>query len=53
MKAAESKQDETILSVTYDVYYQKFEEEPKIEKDLMRLDIAILFFIYKFSFILY
>lgn len=39
-KAAESKQDGTILSVTYDVYYQKFEEEPKIEKDLMRLDIG-------------
>ena len=39
-KAAESKQDETILSVTYDAYYQKFEEEPKIEKDLMRLDIG-------------
>ena len=39
-KAAELKQDGTILSVTYDVYYQKFEEEPKIEKDLMRLDIG-------------
>ena len=40
VKAAESKLDETILSVTYDVFYQKFEEEPKIEKDLMRLDIG-------------
>ena len=37
---AEPKQDSTILSVTYDVFYQKFEEESKKEKDLMRLDIG-------------
>lgn len=39
-KPVEPRQDPTILSVTYDVYYQKFEEEPKKEKDLMRLDIG-------------
>ena len=36
----QNKNDSTILSVTYDAYYKKFEEEPKIEKDLMRLDIG-------------
>jgi GLPGLI family protein len=35
-----AQKDATMLSVTYDVYYQKFEEEPKREKDLMRLDIG-------------
>ena len=39
-KPAEPKQDETILSVTYDVHYQKIEEDNKREKDLMRLDIG-------------
>ena len=39
-KPVEPRQDPTILSVTYDVYYQKFEEEPKRKKDLMRLDIG-------------
>lgn len=39
-KPVEPRQDPTIQSVTYDVYYQKFEEEPKKEKDLMRLDIG-------------
>ena len=29
-----------MFHIIYDVYYQKFEEEPKIEKDLMRLDIG-------------
>ena len=38
--SAQSQKDSTILTVTYDVYYQKFEEEPKREKDLMRLDIG-------------
>ena len=38
--SAQSQKDSTILTVTYDVYYQKFEEEPKKEKDLMRLDIG-------------
>ncbi len=36
----DSKSDSTILSVTYDVHYQKVEEEPKRDKDLMRLDIG-------------
>lgn len=39
-KPMEPKQDSAFLSVTYDVYYQKFEEEPKKDKDLMRLDIG-------------
>lgn len=39
-KPVEPKQDSTLLSVTYEVYYQKVEEEPKKEKDLMRLDIG-------------
>lgn len=36
----DSKSDSAILSVTYDVHYQKVEEEPKRDKDLMRLDIG-------------
>ena len=39
-KPTEPKQNETILSVTYDVHYQKIEEDKKREKDLMRLDIG-------------
>lgn len=39
-KQTSIKQDFTVLSVTYDVYYQKFEEEKKLDKDLMRLDIG-------------
>lgn len=35
-----AQKDSTVLSVTYDVYYQKFEEEKKQDKDLMRLDIG-------------
>lgn len=35
-----AQSDKTVLSVTYDVYYQKFEEEKKLDKDLMRLDIG-------------
>ena len=31
----QNKNDSTILSVTYDAYYKKFEEEPNIDKDLM------------------
>ena len=34
------KEDSTILSVTYDVYYQRVMEVPKQEKDIMRLDIG-------------
>ena len=39
-KTAEPKQDETILSVTYDCYFQRVLEVKKREKDLMRLDIG-------------
>lgn len=39
-KPVEPKQDSTILSVTYDVYYQKVLEIKKREKDIMRLDIG-------------
>ena len=35
-----AQSDKTILSVTYDVHYQKIEEDKKREKDLMRLDIG-------------
>ena len=35
-----SMQDSTILSVTYDQYYQEVLENPKKGKDLMRLDIG-------------
>ena len=40
IRKEDSKSDSTILSVTYDVHYQKVEEEPKRDKDLMRLDIG-------------
>jgi hypothetical protein len=39
-KEDNKKSDFSVLSVTYDVHYQKFEEELKKEKDLMRLDIG-------------
>lgn len=39
-KTAEPKQDETVLSVTYDCYFQRVMEVKKREKDLMRLDIG-------------
>ena len=39
-KEDNKKSDFSVLSVTYEVHYQKFEEEPKKEKDLMRLDIG-------------
>ena len=39
-KPAEPKQDETVLSVTYDCYFQRVMEVKKREKDLMRLDIG-------------
>jgi len=40
LKPVEPKQDSTIMSVTYDVYYQRVLEVPKKEKDIMRLDIG-------------
>lgn len=39
-KEDNKKSDSSVLSVTYEVHYRKFEEEPKKEKDLMRLDIG-------------
>lgn len=39
-KPVEPKQDSTLLSVTYEVHYQKVEEVAKREKDLMRLDLG-------------